>query len=181
MRVLDYIRRAQTADLQGKVDEAKRAIIRVKKQAIAKQKMCEGSAKAKQSVFEQKKDLYLDSVQEVKKCLILRTQAGVVVYYVPENTRSGASQQGLVALGETVKEGQKMLRIPDLSQMVVNAKVHEAVLSKVQTGTDVWQPTGFAGVNLVAMHNPLARLATQAAIDEYRTYYPRARARWSRS
>lgn len=71
MRVLDYIRRAQTADLQGKVDEAKRAIIRVKKQAIAKQKMCEGSAKAKQSVFEQKKDLYLDSVQEVKKCLIL--------------------------------------------------------------------------------------------------------------
>ena len=34
--------------------------------------------------------------------------------------------------GEQVKEGQKMMRIPDLRKMQVNTKVHEALVAKIR-------------------------------------------------
>ena len=56
----------------------------------------------------------------------------MVVYYVSEQSRYGSgSQQSIIAQGEPVKEGQKLMRIPDLRRMLVNTKVHEAMVSRV--------------------------------------------------
>ena len=53
----------------------------------------------------------------------------MVVYYVPEQARfGGGSQQSIVAQGEPVREGQKLMQIPDLKHMLVNTKVHEALV-----------------------------------------------------
>ncbi len=61
---------------------------------------------------------------------MLAPQDGLVVYYLSDQARSGGgSQQGIVAQGEPVREGQKLMQIPDLSQMVVNVRVHEAMVS----------------------------------------------------
>src|SRR5262249_20726394 len=46
----------------------------------------------------------------------------------------GGSQQSIVAQGEPVREGQKLMQIPDLEHMLVNTKVHEALVSKVHKG-----------------------------------------------
>src|SRR5258708_30062325 len=79
---------------------------------------------------------------EIKKCLILAPQDGLVVYYVPEQSRFGSgSQQSIVAQGEPVREGQKLMRIPDLSKMIVNTRVHEAMVSRVKG--EACQKTGF--------------------------------------
>src|SRR5262249_8359163 len=40
--------------------------------------------------------------------------------------------QSIVAQGEPVREGQKLMRIPDLDKMVVNTRVHEAMVSRVR-------------------------------------------------
>ena len=80
---------------------------------------------------------------EIKKCLILAPQDGLVVYYVPEQSRFGSgSQQSIIAQGEPVREGQKLMRIPDLSKMVVNTRVHEAMISRVRG--EKWKQTGFS-------------------------------------
>ncbi len=59
----------------------------------------------------------------------------MVVYYIPEQARfGGGSQQSIVAQGEPVREGQKLMQIPDLRHMLVNTKVHEALITKVHPG-----------------------------------------------
>jgi multidrug efflux pump subunit AcrA (membrane-fusion protein) len=70
---------------------------------------------------------------ELAKCVLRAEQAGVVTYYVPEQTRFGA-QTSIVAQGEPVREGQKLLQIADLSQMQVLIRVHEAHLAQVRPG-----------------------------------------------
>jgi multidrug efflux pump subunit AcrA (membrane-fusion protein) len=62
---------------------------------------------------------------ELAKCVLRAQQGGVVVYYVPEQTRRSA-QASIVAQGEPVREGQKLLLIADLSQMQVRLRVFEA-------------------------------------------------------
>src|SRR5208337_785181 len=101
----------------------------------------ETDAKAKQSVFEQERDRYHEYEEEVRKCILRAPQDGLVVYYISEQSRYGSgSQQSIVAQGEPVREGQKLMRIPDLSKMLVNTKVHEALVSHLRG--DKWKKTG---------------------------------------
>lgn len=171
MRVLEeYDSPTNIKILEGAVEEAWRAISLVEAQARAKQVFGLADLKSKEWVYDQQLSLYYDAEEEVRKCRILAPQAGAVVYYVPETTRGGQSTQGLVVPGETVKEGQKMLRISDLSQMVVNVKVHEAMVSKVRG--DKWRSTSFTDTvqasMLASMPQPLLSLSTQAAFEENR-------------
>jgi multidrug resistance efflux pump len=177
MRVLEdpkYGTKLQkVTDLQGKIDEAKRALDRVKKQAVAKLATAEADRKAKESVYQQQLSQYQDIEQEIKKCVITAPEAGLVVYYVPEQARFGSgSQQSVVAQGEPVREGQKLMRIPDLNKMLVNTKVHEAMVSRVKG--EKWEKTGFSDsvqASLLADVGPLTRLLAQAAFLDQRSKF----------
>jgi hypothetical protein len=62
------------------------------------------------------------------------------VYFKQESQRFGSSPQGLIEQGAQVKEGQKMLRIPNLRRMQVVTKVHEAMVNRIRG--DKMEPTG---------------------------------------
>src|SRR5262249_54013658 len=117
------------------------------------------------SVYQQAVRMYQDIEDEIKKCLILAPQDGLVVYYVPDQSRFGSgSQQSIVAQGEPVREGQKLMRIPDLSRMVVNTKVHEALVTRVHG--EKWRKTGFTEslqAGLFFAPDVLSRVTGQAA------------------
>src|SRR5205823_14438270 len=122
--------------------EAERALTRAKLQAAAKEIQADSDRQTKKSVFEQEQDKYDDIEDQIRKCIITSPQDGMVVYYVSEQSRYGSgSQQSIIAQGEPVKEGQKLMRIPALRRMLVNTKVHEAMVSRIKG--DIWQPTGF--------------------------------------
>src|SRR5439155_5975144 len=77
--------------------------------------------------------------------------------------------QSIVAQGEPVKEGQKLMRIPDLKRMLVNTKVHEAMISRIKG--DVWRPTGFPEVLQATLFmNPdaVSRMMNQYAMPDIR-------------
>ena len=77
----------------------------------------------------------------------------MVVYFKDESAAgSAAAPQGMIEQGAQVKEGQKLLRIPNLDQMQVNTKVHEAMVSRIQG--DVRVPTG-------SLREPAGRAAGQ--------------------
>src|SRR5262249_43177508 len=84
----------------------------------------------------------------------------MVVYYVPEQVRGGGgTQQSIVAQGEPVREGQKMMQIPDLAHMVVNVRVPEASVSYLHNEEDpkdykTWQ---HAQVKVDAFSNKLLK------------------------
>ncbi|NBO93864.1 MAG: hypothetical protein EBV06_16380 [Planctomycetia bacterium] len=170
-RVLDQFMGPRTLkDLQGKIDEAKRALERVEAQARAKEVQAEADRRAKRSIYDQEMSRLYDIEEEIKKCQILAPQDGLVVYYVSEQSRFGSgSQQGIIAQGEPVREGQKLMRIPNLKRMVVNTRVHEAMISRVRG--EKWRKTGFSeaiNAGLFFATDTLARLTAQMTFDAIR-------------
>lgn len=171
LRVLDeYTKvRMMTQYENAKVD-TKRALERAKNEARAKEITAESDRQSKKSVFEQEEEKYLDIEDQIRKCIITSPQDGMVVYFVSEQSRWGSgSSQAIVAQGEPVKEGQKLMRIPDLKRMLVNTKVHEAMISRIKG--DVWKPTGFSDVlkaTLMMQPDALSRMVNLNAMTEIR-------------
>jgi HlyD family secretion protein len=133
----DYgLRKRTETDLGNKVEEAKRALARIQSQARAKEVQARTDRDSKKSVYEQEQTKYKDIEDEIRKCKLCAPIDGLVVYYVPEQTRWGVGRQSLVAQGEAVAENQKLMQIPDLKHMFVNTKVHEALVSRIHKGQE---------------------------------------------
>ena len=110
-------------------------LVQTKAQAKSKLVQAEAERAAKTKILEQEQAKFDDFKEQIAECKIHAPQDGLVVYFIPESMRfGGGSRQSTIAQGEPVVEGQKMMRIPTLSQMQVNVKVHEAVVSRVRPG-----------------------------------------------
>jgi multidrug efflux pump subunit AcrA (membrane-fusion protein) len=130
------LKKRTETDYQNKVVQAKDELERAEGQARAKELTSRTDRDSKKSILDQELAKQKDLEDEIKKCKIYAPQDGLVVYYVPEQTRFGSgSQQSIVAQGEPVREGQKLMRIPDLKHMMVNTRVHEALVSNVRGET----------------------------------------------
>jgi len=124
------IRERTVMDLTSKRKEANLSLEKAKSQAKSKIAQKEADRLAARSVYEQKLSKKKEIEGEITKCVIYAPQDGLVVYYVPDQVRGGGgTQQSIVSQGEPVREGQKMLQIPDLSKMMVNVRVHEALVA----------------------------------------------------
>jgi len=127
-----FILERTIVDLWGKVKEADRKLKTVIKQAEPKMEKARADESARKAIYDQELDRLHELEKEEKFYRINSPQDGMVVYYVSEATRGGSgSQNSIIAQGEPVREGQKLIRIPNLKKMLVNTKVHEAMVSKV--------------------------------------------------
>jgi multidrug efflux pump subunit AcrA (membrane-fusion protein) len=125
-------KRSET-DYKNKLALAKDDLERAEAQARANEVKAKTDRDTKKSVLDQEVAKQKDLEDEIKKCKIYAPQDGLVVYYIPEQTRFGSgSQQSTVAQGEPVREGQKLMRIPNLKRMMVNTRVHEALVTNVR-------------------------------------------------
>ena len=127
-----YTKEKEETDRRQKVNEAVLALKRVNIQAKAKEAQSKIDRDAKTKVYEQQVDRYKDLKEEIRKCKIEAPGEGMVVYYVDERNMRGMGQQKVIAQGETVTEGQTLMRIPDLRSMAVDVRVHEALVSRVK-------------------------------------------------
>jgi HlyD family secretion protein len=134
--------------LWSDVTEFQRAIDLAKTEADSTERTAESDYKSKLAVFLQERSKQQDIEDEIRKCTIHAPHDGMVVYFLPETNRGGGGgggssvQQGLIAQGEAVREGQKMIRIPNLSHMLVNTRIHEAMVSRLKG--EVTKQTGFS-------------------------------------
>jgi HlyD family secretion protein len=166
LEVLSKLTKEKTqTDLQGKIDEAQRALDRAKLQAKAKELKADSVLQTAKLTYEKELMKLRDIDREIDKCYLRAPQSGMVVYYVEERARWSATPT-MIAQGESVKEGQKLISIPDLTRMQVNARVHEAMVSHVRG--DVTVDTGYTeAVNtaLLFTPNPLIGATTYAAFQ----------------
>jgi multidrug efflux pump subunit AcrA (membrane-fusion protein) len=121
-------------DLKNKWVQARDELERTLSSARAKEVQSRTERDTKKSVYEQELSKYKEFEDEIKKCKLYAPADGLVVYFVNEQTRWGVGRQALVAQGEAVAENQKLMQIPDLKHMFVNAKIHEALVSRVHKG-----------------------------------------------
>jgi multidrug resistance efflux pump len=136
-RVLnEFTFRRTKVQLESAVEEAKRNLRKVEAQARSNEKKTETEWKTRESIYQQELAKYKEIEGEIAKCKIYAPQDGLVVYHIPESSSrsSGGGPRSMIAQGESVWEGQKLMRIPDLKNMQVNVRVHEAMVSRVKPG-----------------------------------------------
>lgn len=119
-------------DFSAKVQEAWRAYDRAISEATANDVKAEATRKTSRSILLQEEEKLKDIEDQLQECKIHSPQDGMVVYYIPENSRWSQSERGLIQQGASVQEGQKMMRIPDLTRMQVSTRVHEAMVSRIK-------------------------------------------------
>jgi HlyD family secretion protein len=135
--LVDYMYQRTVTDLTAKVNEAEHNLDKAKITKDATLGKDDAARQSKKSVYEQQDAMKTAYEVEILKCEVKAPQDGLVVYYVPEQVRGGGgTQQSIVAQGEPVREGQKMMQIPDLNQMLVNTKVPEAFVAYLHNERD---------------------------------------------
>jgi multidrug efflux pump subunit AcrA (membrane-fusion protein) len=139
LTVLDrYGHPSTLADLQGKVALARHALQLAKEQARSKEAQADIDRLSKQRVYQKLLTRYHEIEAEVAKCRIVAPHEGMVIYHMSEQTRMGSGgYQAIVAEGEQVREGQKLLRIAQLKHLVVRTYVHEALIGHVHGEDEV--------------------------------------------
>ena len=98
--------------------------------AVQKARSDELSKQAKLALEETKRKKYETLVE---RCKMTAPIDGLVVHANDGMMRPGATQE-IIQDGTTVRENQTLLRIPDVSQMRVNAKLDESVVSRAAPG-----------------------------------------------
>lgn len=171
LNLLDrYTKNRFLTDLGSKLELARQALDRGKKTSESNLRKADIDRQAKRRIYDKELDKLQDIEEEVRKCKIVSPQEGMVVYFIPESSRYGSSSRQVnIAPNENVLEGQRLMRIPNLKKMLVNTRVHEAVVSRVKG--DVIRHTGFGEAlraSLLTLPDSTARLLTQNAFFELR-------------
>ena len=86
---------------------------------------------AKQATWELEKDKEAKLEKQIENCKLIAPSDGLVVY-ANDPSRMFGSNQSQIEEGATVRERQKIFSLPDISQMRVNAKVHESKIDMIQ-------------------------------------------------
>jgi multidrug resistance efflux pump len=132
--LVKYTRRKEETTRKRDVEEKRLALDRVKRQNAAKEVKDRTDRDTKKSTYQRELAKFNEIVDEIRKSLLYAPQTGLVVYYQDERNRWGQGRQSMIAQGEQVTEGQKLMQIPDLEHMLANTKVHEALVTRVQRG-----------------------------------------------
>jgi multidrug efflux pump subunit AcrA (membrane-fusion protein) len=143
-----------------KVAQAQVNLETVHLQSKGKAVAAETQAKMHSAIESQEVEKKRDLESQLAACLIKAPQAGLVVYHVPEGARWGGNS-AVVAPGEPVREGQKLMSVCGLERFAMTCRVHEALIARVRVG----QP---AGVSVDAFPKRVlrARVKTVASVPD---------------
>ena len=110
--------------------EAKREYERVQARAASELESAQSNRDAKKDAFEQEDRLLAKAREQVEKAVIRASQPGMVVYY----TGSGRREEVMIEAGANVRYQQTLIKLPNLAEMIVEAKLHESVVKQVAEG-----------------------------------------------
>jgi multidrug efflux pump subunit AcrA (membrane-fusion protein) len=139
-----YTLKRELQDRKAKVDEAERAMRKAAIEARSGLAQKVANQKTAASIYQQELARKHEIEKEIEKCTVRANGEGLVVYFVPEQVRGGGgSQTSVVAQGEPVREGQKMIQIPNLKKMLATVRVPEAFVAHLHSADkknrDSWQ------------------------------------------
>ncbi|MCD4698947.1 MAG: biotin/lipoyl-binding protein, partial [Phycisphaerae bacterium] len=122
--------------LRSDVEQAGKALERVKRKATADLVQTEAELKAKESENERQKAKLDKYSAQIGKCRITAPVAGMVVYATTGQLRWRRNVEPLEE-GQQVRERQELIYLPTTSAMVADIKVQESSLRKVRTDMPV--------------------------------------------
>ena len=124
----EFPKRAE--QLLSNYQEALRKLERTLKLATSKLAQAAAKKTSAEATYQLQKNKRDDVLEQIEKCVIRAERPGLVVY-------AGSNQpwrMERIEEGASVREGQEIVTIPDMTQMTVNVKVHESSIKKIQKG-----------------------------------------------
>lgn len=118
-------------ELTEKADETKRARERVERQGIATLAQFQADLEAAKLTLQVETEKLERARTQIANSKIYAPQAGEVVYASEDDRRSDAQA---IAEGTSVRERQRIIELPALDQMKVDARIHESLISRVREG-----------------------------------------------
>ncbi len=89
-------------------------------------------ARSEDAACSLEKDRLDQFVKQKEQCVIKAPKKGMVVYANERGRRGNSETQ--IEEGAAVREGQALIRLPDLSQMQVVVKIHESKVEQIKPG-----------------------------------------------
>jgi multidrug efflux pump subunit AcrA (membrane-fusion protein) len=134
LRVLEHYSKTRTVkDLGSKLVVARDEVQRTMVQSHAKSAQAAADQLSKLRIFQNRLRQVHDLEHDIAQCTILAPHDGLVVYAISSQARSGFASS-LIAQGEPVREGQRLMYLPNLAKMQVEVGVHEALVAQVHAG-----------------------------------------------
>ncbi|WP_166820152.1 HlyD family efflux transporter periplasmic adaptor subunit [Thalassoroseus pseudoceratinae] len=116
------------------------------------------------------KDRLDQLVKQKEQCLIKAPKKGMVVYANERGRRGNVESQ--IEEGAAVREGQALIRLPDLSQMQVVVKIHESKVEQIKPGAPATikvQGREYSGKVVSVANQPESKSWFSSDVKEYST------------
>lgn len=123
-------------ELKSNLEQAEKALDRIKRKAVADNVQAEAGLKAKESEFKRQQGKLEKINKQIVKCRITAPVGGMVVYATTGQFKWRGQTEPLQE-GQEVREGQELIHLPTTSSMMAEVKIHESSLMKVRQGLPV--------------------------------------------
>jgi HlyD family secretion protein len=120
--------------LEAAVEQAEKELERLKLRSAAQIAQVEASLKSQSATLELQEKRLNELKQQLELTRIYAPQDGLVVYASSSNPGSGV----LIEEGATVRQKQDIIKLPDVSQMMLEIRVHESHVQKIKPGLQAY-------------------------------------------
>lgn len=116
--------------LEAALDTARLGLLQVRQKATSTIKSYESDVTSKQNTLELQRERLADMKKQLELTKIYAPQDGLVVYATGSASGSGI----LIEQGASIRQKQDLLKLPDVTQMMIEVKVHESHVRQVKPG-----------------------------------------------
>ncbi len=134
--LVNFTYQRRVRELESNVDQTRMSLERVKRQALANVVQNEADHKAKQSELNRQKEKLAKIEDQISKTKVHAPASGMVIYATTGQNSHRGNDEPLEA-GRAVREREELIHLPTANAMLINIKVHESSLKKVQVGQPV--------------------------------------------
>lgn len=134
--LVDYTYKRRVREYESNVDQTQMALDRVKRQVLANVVQDEADRQAKESELKRQRERLAKFEDQLKKTKIYSPADGMAIYATTGRDDRRGNDEPLEA-GRTVREREELILLPTANSMLVNIKIYESSLMKVQIGQPV--------------------------------------------
>ncbi len=120
--------------LEAAVEQAQKELERLKLRSASQISQVEASLKSQSATLELQEKRLNELKQQLELTRIYAPQDGLVVYASSSNPGNGI----LIEEGATVRQKQDIIKLPDVSQMMLEIRVHESHVQKIRPGLQAY-------------------------------------------
>lgn len=128
----DYPKRRRL--LESNVEQATKELERLKARVASQMAQADADLESRQKTLNLQQERLDQLKQQLELTKIFAPDDGLVIYASSLNPGSGI----LIEEGATVRQRQELIKLPDVSQMMIEVRVHESHVQKIRPGLDSW-------------------------------------------